>query len=657
MFKNVILIALLAVIAVGGRVATVGAQDSIEATVELRVWQRVSDPLRIDLSARPAGGRWGRTERLPMAETSASRAFRYTDRSVAVPVAGGTASVELRVWQRISDPSRVYLSARPAGGAWGRTERLPMAETNARMTFRYTDRSVSVPLPAPEVTIVFWGEFSEERQAEIRDETLSVVNYFANRYGLLEPDFELHVGADVDSLTQARRDVLDIPSPSPLVCGKAVNERVFIFDWCATATHDLTSPLAHEYFHVLQAHLAAGASEPIAVADWLLEGTAEYVGIEYSVARGDTSRADAEDTLLKAVTSEPFDLQTTEAGISQYDLAGYYRAAFATSHLIEQTGETAMLDFFRALPRLLDWREAFAEVFGRTTEEFYADFASFVQERSPGFAQVVLKVLDPDGNHLSYWNGLETRVTASSNAGENASGAGVAEDRSAAIVNGVEGFHFAVPEGAYNFSVALGCQFFDVEPFGALVMETIARHPAEGSMPLEENLEVIVQLPGWPSELNIHCSDRDRYPIRGVVVSSGDHDLTEYRLSARPIGIRGSIYLADWEEPFRANADGAFEIPVPDGYGYRLFVQNACLVEVGYYASGRDVVQSVEEEHTVYSEDGTHATSTTRIFPPEEATVISVDGAGVDGIRIQLPEVIAADEWNDRLREVGVCSP
>ena len=117
MFKKAIFIALLAVTAVSGTVATVGAQDNTEATVELRVWQQVSDPLRIDLSVRPAGGRWGRTERLPMAETSVSKAFRYTDRSVAVPVAGVTANVELRVWQRVSDPRRVYLSARPAGSA------------------------------------------------------------------------------------------------------------------------------------------------------------------------------------------------------------------------------------------------------------------------------------------------------------------------------------------------------------------------------------------------------------------------------------------------------------------------------------------------------------------------------------------------------------
>lgn len=126
-----------------------GPHEPIEETadVELRVWQLIRDPLRLYLSARPAGGSWGHTERLAMDETNARETLRYEDRTVAVPLAaGGTAQVELRVWQRISDPLQVYLSARPVGGSWGETERLALGRTNARGTFRYSDRTVAVPL-------------------------------------------------------------------------------------------------------------------------------------------------------------------------------------------------------------------------------------------------------------------------------------------------------------------------------------------------------------------------------------------------------------------------------------------------------------------------------------------------------------------------------
>ena len=57
----------------------------------------------------------------------------------------GTVGVELRVWQRVSEPLQVFLSARPEAGRWGPTERLPMAQTNARGTFRYSDRTIDVP--------------------------------------------------------------------------------------------------------------------------------------------------------------------------------------------------------------------------------------------------------------------------------------------------------------------------------------------------------------------------------------------------------------------------------------------------------------------------------------------------------------------------------
>ena len=326
-----------------------------------------------------------------MAETNESETLRYTDRSVAVPVAGGTANVELRVWQRISDPRRVYLSARPAGGAWGRAERLPMAETNASETFRYTDRSVAVPLPAPEVTIAFYGDVSEERQAEIRDETLSVVAYFADRYGLLEPDFELHVASDDESLTQARRDVLGIPNPPFLNCGEAVNKRVFILEWCSTRTSGNTFPLAQEYFKVLQTHLALGGSgsTSVVVADWLLEGTATYMAIEYALAKSYFQRRQIDSTLLDIATSAPFDLRNAEADI--WDGGGPYVAAFATGHLIRQTSAEQVMDFFRAVSRTAGWREAFSQAFGMSTEAFYGDLASHVEAQRTRLFQVVVR--------------------------------------------------------------------------------------------------------------------------------------------------------------------------------------------------------------------------------------------------------------------------
>ena len=67
------------------------------------------------------------------------------------------ATVEVRVWQSTSDPERIYISARPAGGSWGKLGTIPLAlaSENSRGTFRYGDISLDVPLDAtPEPTAV-----------------------------------------------------------------------------------------------------------------------------------------------------------------------------------------------------------------------------------------------------------------------------------------------------------------------------------------------------------------------------------------------------------------------------------------------------------------------------------------------------------------------
>lgn len=89
--KNWIIVALVAVIAIGGAVAF--AQSSRTANVEIRVWESTSDPTRNYISARPEGGSWrtlgtiplGRGDASAYEETSNGR-FRYSDITLAVPL-------------------------------------------------------------------------------------------------------------------------------------------------------------------------------------------------------------------------------------------------------------------------------------------------------------------------------------------------------------------------------------------------------------------------------------------------------------------------------------------------------------------------------------------------------------------------------------------
>ena len=89
--KNWIIVALVAVIAVGGAVAF--AQSSRTANVEIRVWESTSDPTRNYISARPEGGSWSTLGTIPLGtgdasayeETSNGR-FRYSDITLPVPL-------------------------------------------------------------------------------------------------------------------------------------------------------------------------------------------------------------------------------------------------------------------------------------------------------------------------------------------------------------------------------------------------------------------------------------------------------------------------------------------------------------------------------------------------------------------------------------------
>ena len=626
MFKSAILITALAAIAVGGTVTTAVAQDNTEATVQVRVWQSLEDAERLYISARPASGSWATlgTIRLPLDDgRSSDGRFMYGDIGLDVPLADRPPlRVEVRVWQHSLRLERVYVSARPAFGSWATlgTIRL-LLDDGETSSYRYGDVRLGVSyIPIPEVPITFWGDdLSEERRGELRDETQEVVAYFADRWGVVEPDFELHVIAGgVNTNDAAWVDALGSISP-PSVCGVAVNARVVIWDWCATATHDLTHPLAHEYFHVLQSHLATGASEPIVVSDWMLEGTAEYAALEYGVAKGHFARDDVEESSFTTITSQPFDLRDAEDDIGQYDPDAYTRVAFATAYLVEQTRDAAMLSFFRALPRALDWREAFAEAFGVTTDDFYADFNAHVQEQSPHFARMTVRVLDPDGNNLSVWNGLETSVTAYSFASSD-----VQEDQSASVIDGVEGFHYSIPPGDYQFIARLPCERYSGDAYNPAVLVTIAN--LTGPTTVADGDEVIIQLPDWPSEINIHCSDHDRYPISGTLVSRGGRDVSKYRLSIQPVGIAGVFDLVTWGQMIQAGEDGTFETAaVPEGYDYRIVVRDACLgagVNLGYYVEGGGLTRD-----------------------KAKASVVTVDGSAASGIRIELPESLrAADD-------------
>ena len=60
-----------------------------------------------------------------------------------------TAGVEVRVWQSVRDATNLYVSARPADGAWGTLGTVPLVWSGVSRggSYRYGDFTIEVPAP------------------------------------------------------------------------------------------------------------------------------------------------------------------------------------------------------------------------------------------------------------------------------------------------------------------------------------------------------------------------------------------------------------------------------------------------------------------------------------------------------------------------------
>ena len=149
-----VLVALPFVVSTGA-LAQSGPEEPTTAAVEVTVWRRISNPSLLYVSTRPEGGSWRtRNTALDMSMRSSSGLFHQSNAVlVEVPLGrGATANVEVTVWRRISNPSQIYVSTRPEGGAW-RTLNTALDMSMLSSTGRFHQSNavlVEVPLEDPE---------------------------------------------------------------------------------------------------------------------------------------------------------------------------------------------------------------------------------------------------------------------------------------------------------------------------------------------------------------------------------------------------------------------------------------------------------------------------------------------------------------------------
>ena len=123
-------------------VASAATTAADTAVVELRVWQDVKYAKWLWVSARPEGGNWATLGTIPFpldAGHSANGSLRYGALTVGV--------VELRVWQNVSDPLSISITARGEGGDWVDAGRLVLDDGHSPDgRYRYGDLRIVAPL-------------------------------------------------------------------------------------------------------------------------------------------------------------------------------------------------------------------------------------------------------------------------------------------------------------------------------------------------------------------------------------------------------------------------------------------------------------------------------------------------------------------------------
>ena len=228
----------------------------------------------------------------------------------------------------------------------------------------------------------FIGGVPEERQAEIRAETAEVLAFFAERYGIVPPEFTVRVHPGLGIAASA--------APGLIRIGRyAVDYQL------------IGGTIAHEYAHILQHHWGSLDSSP----RWLVEGQATYAGGLFFQSRGDRT-GDRQRWLWRQGALDVIPpLRDLADRVPFYAEGGsaYALGALATEWLATQaeareaeqfdgspsapdagrlTEHESHIRYWQAVPFAEPWRwkEAFADTFGIAVDAFYDEFEAYRAE-------------------------------------------------------------------------------------------------------------------------------------------------------------------------------------------------------------------------------------------------------------------------------------
>lgn len=290
-----------------------------------------------------------------------------------------------------------------------------------------------------EARVVLYNGLDQGLAEEVHAQMASIIAFFDARFGVSVPGVAVYLTDNRNTLEDVFLDVTGFRMARS-DCLAARGGTIFLVeDRCRV---DGLLVLDHEYFHLLQIHLAGfgentegfrRATGPI----WLLEGMADYAEAVYRAEVGLRTYQELRDENAFSVTSWAGRLEATGDRIF---VEGYVLGFLAVDLLVQRAGEGALLDYYRSVSTGLSWKDAFSDVFGIGVDAFYEEFELHRAENRPPFHTISGSVVGPRGDGLR----RIALVVVSSD--------GAQSSYSLSVADG--GFVIAVPaEGWYTISI------------------------------------------------------------------------------------------------------------------------------------------------------------------------------------------------------------
>ena len=141
---------------------------------------------------------------------------------------------------------------------------------------------------------------------------------------------------------------------------------------------------------------------------WLTQATESYVGSVYEATIGTRTFGEIRQDQIRLAARTAGPLPALSGGFDSRRAVSF----LAGEWLAKRAGESALVDYYRALPSSANWEQAFETAFGIRVDHFYVEFERYRAEVAPPFAlHHVRGVLsDPSGNPATgTWIGADRR--------------------------------------------------------------------------------------------------------------------------------------------------------------------------------------------------------------------------------------------------------